>query len=218
MQSLPREEHEELFKGYMERMRGICKFLGIRFSVIPLAWFWRHRFRAIVLTLRAVDKALHHPSTGDFEIGEKIQLWRKGSYQKHMITRACLTVSLETRNPITLSNVESFMDGAASRENIRAALNHGVDCGIYDKTEQRSKSTKYTLTLSAVREMTERAFCKLTSAELIEWAKFVVAFDEMRRQSHQTYVDEEKGLVNKTDHQGLLEAIFWGPEGRRNAE
>ena len=59
MQEYPFDEHVKDFKDFMNRIRAICKFLDTRFAVIPIAWFWRHRFRAIELSIQAQNQGNH---------------------------------------------------------------------------------------------------------------------------------------------------------------
>ena len=55
------DDHVKAYKGYMDRIRAICKFFDQRFSVIPVAWFWRHRFRAMALFMRGTNIATFTP-------------------------------------------------------------------------------------------------------------------------------------------------------------
>ena len=55
------DDHVKAYTGYMDRIRAICKFFDQRFSVIPVAWFWRHRFRAMALFMRGTNIATFTP-------------------------------------------------------------------------------------------------------------------------------------------------------------
>ena len=216
------ETHTELFKAYMDRMRAICKTINTRFSVLPLAWFWRHRFRAMLFVLKGVEILASKPGTNDVPIGPHIAKWREGSPQKTIIARSCLVLSIESRQPITVSQVEIYLENieqTCSRSQIRATLQDGVDTGIYKEVKgSGSSGTRFALTKTAVHEMTDRTFVKMQNPQLVEMARFVVAFDEMRKQSESTFLNESQGKITATDHQGILERLYWGDDGRENNE
>lgn len=216
------ETHTEVFKAYMDRMRAICKTINTRFSVLPLAWFWRHRFRAMLLVLKGAEILASKPGTFGMPIGPHISKWREGSPQKTIIARSCLVLSIESRQPITVSQVEIYLeniDQSCSRSQIRATLQDGVDTGIYQEVKgSGSAGTRFALTKTAVHEMTDRTFVKMQDPQFVELARFTVAFDEMRRQSESTFINESQGKITATDHQGILERLYWGDAGRKNNE
>ena len=57
------DDHIERYPGYLDRIRAICKYFDQRFSVITIAWFWRHHFRAMALFMRGTNSASLMPGT-----------------------------------------------------------------------------------------------------------------------------------------------------------
>jgi len=213
------DQHIIGMKAYLARMQSICKFLEIRFTVNPTLWFWRNRMRANKLMLRGAA-VLNQPTTGEsdnFKIGPLIKKWASGTQQKHMIVRKICEMAIDGRRAISASEVHMELQGrsqaTASLDRIRSAFSHAVEMGLFRKAKS-GHGDLYTITKICLIELSERTHCKYTNNDFLEMCRFAVAYDEMRKQAEATGEDEKMGKVYESDHQTLVERIFFGDEGR----
>jgi len=209
-----REEHESNAIKFLQSIRALCASEGKRFSVLCATWFWRHRVvvsRAIIRAGLKIDS--QKGLAGVFENGD-VARWKKGTEKQRRISRYCVLAVLETRAPITVSQIEVDLDGEAGRTEITSVLNDGVELGLFSKVTGRgSKASAYLATKRLLAETTERAWSKCTDPDVVEFARLVTTIADMRRLGRITREDEVKGLVAENDHETLIERIFWNALG-----
>jgi len=198
---------------YLDRMKDICKFLNRRFTVHPTTYFWRNRYKATQLLLQASD-ALHiDPGSDDFPIGPTIKEWRKGTEQKKRIVRKTLDTAMTARGVVTAAQVEVALNGTAVRTSILKVLNEGVDLEVLIRKKVGENIT-YKVTKKVSEEMSERAYVKLLHPAFLEAARFAIALEQIEISAAQTGIAEKNGSQLPSDHQSIIERLYWGDGGR----
>ena len=209
-----RKEHESKAIEYLQSIRALCAEEGKRFSVLCATWYWRHRVVVSRAMIRAGLKIDSQKGIGDVYKDADIARWKRGTEKQRRISRYCVLAVLETRAPITVSQIEVDLDGEAGRTEITNVLNEGVELGLFKKTAgQGSKASVYVPTVKLLQQTTERVWSKCTDPDVVTFARFVTTLADMRRMGRLTREEEVKGSVTKNDHETLIERIFWNALG-----
>jgi len=209
-----RKEHESNAIEYLQSIQALCAEEGKRFSVLCATWFWRHRVVVARAMVKAGLRIDSQKGIGDLYKDADIARWKRGTEKHRRISRHCVLAVLETRAPITVSQIEVDLDGGAGRTEITNVLNEGVELGFFKKTAgQGSKASVYVPTVKLLQQTTERVWSKCTDPDVVEFARFVTTLADMRRMGRLTREEEVKGSVTRNDHETLIERIFWNALG-----
>ena len=210
----PRKEHESNAIEYLQSIRALCAEEGKRFSVLCATWFWRHRVVAACAMIKAGLRIDSQKGVESIFADTDMARWKKGTEKQRRISRHCVLAVLETRAPITVSQIEVDLNGEAGRTEITNVLNEGVELGLFTKTAgQGSKASVYVPTAELLVQTTERVWSKCTDPDVVEFARFVTTLANLRRMGRLTREEEVKGSVTKNDHETLIERIFWNALG-----
>ena len=207
------EDQIQGMTSYLNRMRELCRYMKIRFTVQPTAYFWRNRFQATQLLLQGSDVLHTDPGDESFIVGATLKKWRTGTEQKKRICRKILETALATRGAVNSASIEVALNGDAKRSSILKVLNDAVELGLFTKHENGGL-TQYRITKLAVEEAAERAYCKLLDPRFLEMCHYAVALSGIHQAAVKTGINERSGKLLPSDHQGLIERLYWGDDGR----
>ncbi len=209
------EQHQKAMKGWLDTVRAACRDVNVRFSVIPSAWFWRHRIRAIFLMTRAMHKMAADPTPF---VGETIGQWRGPTVLRQFLCHTITYLMVTKRQPVSAIEIMELAGPSnAARDTILEAINDGIELGLINKIGDGPK-TRYKATKQLIEEAALRCHCRMITDEWQEMCQFSIAYKTMRDEAAQTTIAESFGRINETDHQSYLERMYWGDEGRGNRE
>lgn len=208
------EKHMSRVQAYLKHMHEICLSFNFYFSVIPTTWFWRNRFR---LSKLIVDGSIALAEELENElsvIAPSFERWRSGSQQKILIVRTIVSLNIEERAQLTVKDIRRELKNKVSADRISSALKHGVELGMVD-VEKQGRTFYYTITEKCADEVGDRAYCMLRNKKVREMSKAINMYEMLLEQTALTAAEEKAGKMTFSDHQGILERIFWGDKGRR---
>ena len=207
------EKQMSRLKAYLSHIHDICRRLNLYFSVTPTAWYWRNRFRISKLFLDS-SIALAEPLDPQLGLALNYEKWRSGSQQKMQIVRTIVSLNIEVRAFLTIKDIRYALGDKISADRIISALNHGIELGLVE-LEKEGRKNFYKITDKCADEVAERSYVMARHPAVIEQAKIVRMYDNLLDQTEMTATEEKRGKMTFSDHQSLLERIYWGDKGRR---
>jgi hypothetical protein len=193
--------HVLRLKQFLSRQKKLNEAINERFSVNPTIFLWRNRFLAmnlftkIILILNAPPK---------ISVGSEVDEWRKLSKSYNMISREIMVALTKGRKGIRLPEVELALDGEYSKSTIIKCAKEGVRLGLL-KTDKG----RYFGTSKLYNSAFERILVKIRHPDVIAFAKFVVAINEINRIVTVT-ADMETDTEYQGDHKTFYEEIYNG--------
>mgnify|MGYP003679300313 CR=1 FL=1 len=193
--------HVLRLKQFLSRQKKLNEAINERFSVNPTVFLWRNRFLAMNLFTKIII-ILNAPPK--ISVGSEVDEWRKLSKSYNTISREIMVALTKDRKGIRLPEVELALDGEYSKSTIIKCAKEGVRLGLL-----RTNKGRYFGTHKLYNSAFERITVKIRHPDVVAFAKFVVAINEMYRIASVT-ADMETDNEYQGDHKTFYEEIFSG--------
>ncbi len=133
-----------------------------------------------------------------------ITVWRESSKVGFTVAIEVVLLAV-TRKSFTISEVEVACEGRAGRTAVKAMLKTGVEMGLLTHD---SKLHAYLPTDYLIKSSFNRMIVKMLDPKIIEFSRFVVMFDESRKNAELTVNQEEIGELNTMEFEPLMEVYL----------
>lgn len=182
----------------------IYKGMGARWSVNPFVYAWRTRFLSIELMTEMGLWILKNPDSYGIDINDEISEWRHSSTVGNVVTRNILLLAVKRRH-FTTADVEVACGNAAKRTAIKKMLTTGVQMGLL---EQDAK-WNYKGTNKLIKNAFWRTLVKLLDPDIVRFARYVVMWDDMRRNAE--YVGKREDYDGyRGNYLSMHEQLYYG--------
>jgi hypothetical protein len=196
-------DHVQRFKNSLSRAEKIYRAAGKRWSVHPQLVLWRLRHRVVeMMSLASIW--FNSPPPVNETIGETIQKWRTGRHSSN-ISRAAIALGVR-QETFSRAELEVMCAEYASEGAVKSTLRLGLDLGLLTQPARG----QYSLTQLCLDEAFDRCIARCLDDNLVELARLIVMFDDLRRSAEIVGEHENKGKLGGADHRGLAEKIYAG--------
>jgi len=178
--------------------------MGAQWSVNPFVYAWRTRYLSIELVTELGLWILKDPASFKVEIDDPIREWRGSSTVANVITRNIIILAVK-RHHFTTADVEVACGSAAKRTAIKKMLTSGVELGLLT----RDSKWNYAGTNKLIKTSFWRVLVKLLDPNIVRFARYVVMWDDMRRNAEQVGEIESR-YPYKGSYRSIHEQLFYG--------
>jgi|GEM_PF-5956358 len=179
----PMRDHIVRAKRKISRARQIYAAYNKPFSVNAHTSFYSTRQRATYLwqkcSMRMMrTRNLLEKNPIDPPVGPTMAEWRESNKAAPYVSKEIIAQAMLTMAPVRLSQIEEGVDGMAGRSAVKSVLKTGVELGLLKRVNDG-----YSLTEECVSEVEERIIAGMLNDDVIEFCRYVVMFDETRKQA-----------------------------------
>ena len=192
------------YKKEFAEVREIYGVLKKRWALIPHLLVWRQRYRAIYLINNTAKHLRFSMKDYGLDMDDPITVWRESSKVGFTVAIEVVLLAV-TRKSFTISEVEVACEGRAGRTTVKAMLKTGVEMGLLTHD---SKLHAYLPTDYLIKSAFNRMIVKMLDPKIIEFSRFVVMFDESRKNAELTVNQEEIGKLNTMEFEALMEVYL----------
>jgi hypothetical protein len=183
----------------------IYEQLNARWSTNPHVMLWRQSYRAIDLINQASLWIRRDPIDYGVTIDDRVMEWRKSSKVGYTISSQVMAFAVRHK-AFTLSEIEVACQGYAGRTAIKSVLKTGVEMELLTRDD---KTHRYLATDRLIENAYHRMIVKMLDPRIVEFSRFVVMFDEARKNAEATAQMESKGEISPREFETLAQALFY---------